>query len=109
MTTPILPRISDDHLDELVRECRTGADEHGGMGHDYDSCLIDRLGNALEQMQSSLRAAEADAKRYRWLRDTCGREWDVCNTDVHISIERPPIDDCADLDAVIDAAMERKP
>lgn len=59
MTTPIVPSISDEQLAELVRECRTGADEHGGMGHDYDSCLFDRLGNALEQMQARLRAAEA--------------------------------------------------
>lgn len=67
-----------------------------------------------------LRAAEADAKRYRWLRDqhnelsgdcwvsvysrdTC--EWQSIDSNV-LGIDR---EDDLDLDAAIDAAMERTP
>lgn len=69
MTTPLVPSITDEQLAELVRECRTGADEHGGMGNEYDSGLFDRLGDALEHMQARLRAAEADAKRLQYAID----------------------------------------
>lgn len=66
--TPI-ESISDTAIAVLIAECRNGADEHGGMGHEYDSGLFDRLGDALEQMQSRLRAAEADADRLEWMID----------------------------------------
>lgn len=70
MTTAPIPSISDEQISALVCECRQGADDHAGMGHEFDANLFDRLADALIEISGRLRAAERDAERYRWLRDS---------------------------------------
>lgn len=106
MTTPIVPSISDEQLADSERLI---ADLEQFVCIGSIAALIARL-----------RAAEADAKRYRWLRDqhnelsgdcwvsvysrdTC--EWQSIDSNV-LGIDR---EDDLDLDAAIDAAMERTP
>lgn len=47
-----------------------------------------------------------DAARYRWLRDSCTRQWDVMCRDIEIVINGDGAEDCEDLDGIIDAALE---
>ncbi|QUI41151.1 hypothetical protein [Pseudomonas aeruginosa] len=47
-----------------------------------------------------------DAARYRWLRDSCTRQWDVMCRDIEIAINGDGAEDCEDLDGIIDAALE---
>ncbi|EPJ7991094.1 hypothetical protein [Pseudomonas aeruginosa] len=51
-------------------------------------------------------ALRKDAVRYRWLRDSCTRQWDVMYRDIEIVINGDGADDCEDLDGIIDAALE---
>ncbi|HCE5870514.1 hypothetical protein ACF0C0_28955 [Pseudomonas aeruginosa] len=47
-----------------------------------------------------------DAARYRWLRDSCTRQWDVMCRDIEIVINGDGAEDCEDLDGIIDAALD---
>lgn len=49
---------------------------------------------------------QKDAARYRWLRDSCTRQWDVMCRDIEIVINGDGAEDCEDLDGIIDAALE---
>lgn len=108
MTTPIVP-ISDQQIAALVAECRLGADEHGGMGHEEESALYDRLGDTLEQMKARLRAAEARLEfmiNERCVVDVIGGlgfflSWPELSEEQISSFETPH--------KAIDAAMERTP
>ncbi|WP_153896469.1 hypothetical protein [Pseudomonas aeruginosa] len=51
-------------------------------------------------------ALRKDAVRYRWLRDSCTRQWDVMYRDIEIVINGDGAEDCEDLDGIIDAALE---
>ncbi len=51
-------------------------------------------------------ALRKDAARYRWLRDSCTRQWDVMYRDIEIVINGDGADDCEDLDGIIDTALE---
>ncbi len=82
MTTP----ISDEQLAELADGCI-----------DSIPCPI----SALYELAERLIAAEADAKRYRWLRGFERGEIAVRDLKSHLHVEG--------LDAAIDAAMERTP
>ncbi|HCL3684977.1 TPA: hypothetical protein N2B23_006055 [Pseudomonas aeruginosa] len=53
-----------------------------------------------------LRRMARDAARYRWLRDSCTRQWDVMYRDIEVVIKWDGADDCEDLDGIIDAALE---
>ncbi|UPG11114.1 hypothetical protein L0026_21705 [Pseudomonas aeruginosa] len=53
-----------------------------------------------------LRRMARDAARYRWLRDSCTRQWDVMYRDIEIVINGDGAEDCEDLDGIIDAALE---
>ncbi len=53
-----------------------------------------------------IRRMAKDAVRYRWLRDSCTRQWDVMYRDIEIVINGDGADDCEDLDGIIDAALE---
>lgn len=53
-----------------------------------------------------LRRMARDAARYRWLRDSCTRQWDVMYRDIEVVIKGDGADDCEDLDGIIDAALE---
>lgn len=112
MTTPLVQSISDEVLADLAFYAnQPGFDEN-------EAAQVD-IGE-LRGLIARLRAAEADAKRYRWLRDqhnelsgdcwvsvysrdTC--EWQSIDSNV-LGIDR---EDDLDLDAAIDAAMERTP
>lgn len=97
MTTPIVPSISDEKLAEIYADA-----VDGGQCNDVDTLLI----------IARLRAAEADAKRYRWLRD---KSVDADGVFPMVSLT----DDCGDqvsnwlfgqaVDKAVDEAMERKP
>ncbi|HBP0520625.1 hypothetical protein B7H20_18355 [Pseudomonas aeruginosa] len=82
MTTP----ISDEQLAELADGCI-----------DSIPCPI----SALYELAERLIAAEADAKRYRWLRGFERGEIAVRDLKSHLHVEG--------LDAAIDEAMERTP
>ncbi|HFL2728908.1 TPA: ead/Ea22-like family protein [Pseudomonas aeruginosa] len=51
-------------------------------------------------------ALRKDAARYRWLRDSCTRQWDVMYQDIEIVLDGTGVDECEDLDGIIDAAIE---
>ncbi|WP_225037453.1 hypothetical protein [Pseudomonas aeruginosa] len=53
-----------------------------------------------------IRRMAKDAARYRWLRDSCTRQWDVMYRDIEVVIKGDGADDCEDLDGIIDAALE---
>ncbi|MDA3170292.1 hypothetical protein JR315_28985 [Pseudomonas aeruginosa] len=103
MTTPIAQSISDEQLAELADGCI-----------DSIPCPI----SALYELAERLIAAEADAKRYRWLRNP---DQDVSLVLDKVSGEVPADEfGCGgyltyeyrsgdELDAAIDAAMERTP
>lgn len=82
MTTP----ISDEQLAELADGCI-----------DSIPCPI----SALYELAERLIAAEADAKRYRWLRGFERGGITVRDLKSHLHVEG--------LDAAIDEAMERTP
>ncbi|HCL3371392.1 hypothetical protein [Pseudomonas aeruginosa] len=78
--------ISDEQLAELADGCM-----------DSIPCPI----SALYELAERLIAAEADAKRYRWLRGFERGEIAVRDLKSHLHVEG--------LDAAIDEAMERTP
>lgn len=53
-----------------------------------------------------IRRMAKDAARYRWLRDSCTRQWDVMYQDIEIVLDGTGVDECEDLDGIIDAAIE---
>jgi hypothetical protein len=59
-------------------------------------------------LSARLEAAERDARRYRWLREQCDQNigfwWAVCPPAPSAAITSPD-----ELDAAIDAAIEREP
>lgn len=69
MTTGLLPSITDELVAELERECRRGADDHGGMGNDYDSALFDRIGDTLLALLAERAELKKDAGRWRSVRE----------------------------------------
>lgn len=94
MTTPIVQSISDEQLAELADGCI-----------DSIPCPI----SALYELAERLIAAEADAKRYRWLRDKNSIPGVVCtNSKVEKYFNEYMM--CGQvMDKAIDAAMERTP
>ena len=94
MTTPLVQSISDEQLADSER-----------LIADLEQFVC--IGS-IAALISRLRAAEADAKRYRWLRDKTSMPCVVCTN--------PQIDKyfneymmCGDvMDKAIDAAMEQK-
>ncbi|RPX30130.1 hypothetical protein KK198_16050 [Pseudomonas aeruginosa] len=93
MTTPIVQSISDEQLAELE-----GYSQHPAFLGDEDSTIT--MGE-LRGLIARLRAAEADAKRYRWLRGFERGGITVRDLKSHLHVEG--------LDAAIDEAMERTP
>jgi hypothetical protein len=67
MTTPIVLSVTDELIAELEQECRLGADQHAGMGHDYDSRLFDRIGDTLAAILSERSELKRDAERLDWM------------------------------------------
>ncbi len=86
MTNPIVLSISDEQLAELADGCI-----------DSIPCPI----SALYELAERLIAAEADAKRYRWLRGFERGGITVRDLKSHLHVEG--------LDAAIDEAMEHTP
>ncbi|EPM1620596.1 hypothetical protein L4P92_001756 [Pseudomonas aeruginosa] len=83
--------ISDEQLAELADGCM-----------DSIPCPI----SALYQLAERLRAAEVDAKRYRWLRDVLRHDekrWIGAGAWNHANI--PPVE----FDEAVDSAMESTP
>lgn len=85
--------ISDEQLAELE-----GYSQHPAFLGDEDSAIT--MGE-LRGLIARLRAAEADAKRYRWLRGFERGGITVRDLKSHLHVEG--------LDAAIDEAMERTP
>lgn len=93
----------------------------GSRGPYCDECygeLPDKLAEEcddkdyqIERLEAKLAAAEADAERYRWLRDNGNIKWSLDFDDMVISFEADPrITEAgaAGLDAAIDAARGDK-
>lgn len=98
MTTPLVQSISDEVLADLAfYASQPGFDEN-------EAAQID-IGE-LRGLIARLRAAEADAKRYRWLRDN--DQFDPQSQDV-ILAEAFQKYTGGLLDSSIDRAMEPKP
>ncbi|HBO0915283.1 hypothetical protein ABZR34_28235 [Pseudomonas paraeruginosa] len=135
MTTPIVQSISDEQLAELEEYCHKRAFVCCGnfkSGAEYMSAReevccnepvltdvnINTPAEEILGLIARLRAAEADAKRYRWLRNP---DQDVSLVLDKVSGEVPADEfGCGgylayeyrsgdELDAAIDAAMERTP
>ncbi|MCO2927971.1 hypothetical protein FA260_33330 [Pseudomonas aeruginosa] len=94
MTTP----ISDEQLAELE-----GYSQHPAFLGDEDSAIT--MGE-LRGLIARLRAAEADAKRYRWLRDK--DQFDPHSQDEMLAEAFQKYTGSL-LDSSIDRAMERTP
>lgn len=78
------------------RDCK-----HGQLARSCEIC----------DLEAKLAAAEADAERYRWLRDNGNIKWSLDFDDMVISFEADPRitdADSAGLDAAIDAARGDK-
>ncbi|MDP5553482.1 hypothetical protein P3773_11310 [Pseudomonas aeruginosa] len=78
--------------------------EEARNGMEYQPIM--RLKNELDRLKAENEALRKDAVRYRWLRDSCTRQWDVMYRDIEIVINGDGADDCEDLDGIIDAALE---
>ncbi|ERY33005.1 TPA: hypothetical protein ACRNL1_000904 [Pseudomonas aeruginosa] len=101
MTTP----ISDEQLAELE-----GYSQHPAFLGDEDSAIT--MGE-LRGLIARLRAAEADAKRYRWLRDSGRLLGDSMDSHADyffvVTADGEDVMWFEQLDSAIDAAMERTP
>ncbi|MFP6378360.1 hypothetical protein [Pseudomonas aeruginosa] len=101
MTTP----ISDEQLAELE-----GYSQHPAFLGDEDSAIT--MGE-LRGLIARLRAAEADAKRYRWLRDSGRMLGDSMDSHADyffvVTADGEDVMWFEQLDSAIDAAMERTP
>ncbi|MDN4680483.1 hypothetical protein QYZ58_12760 [Pseudomonas aeruginosa] len=93
MTTPIVLSISDERLADLKMY-----PQHLIILTDGDAAIT--MGE-LRGLIARLRAAEADAKRYRWLRGFERGRITVRDLKSHLHVEG--------LDAAIDEAMEHTP
>lgn len=107
MTNPIVPSITDEQLEELEAALLDADDDYPLK--DLWMALVNRL-----------RAAEADAKRYRWLRDKANNTPGQAPAVVMLTEDCKPAWDVAGhahrslvygvhLDSAIDTAMEHKP
>lgn len=75
--------------------------------------MIEALRHEREQLYAELRKLEADARRYRHLRDHCEKEWDYRSYEevlvrIPCGLDHCDLNHCDDLDAVVDAAMADK-
>ena len=95
MTTPPVTSITDEQLAEIERFLGFGGS------------MLKTKREAWEGVISRLRAAEADAARYRWLREQCGMSGSLTIAEVGSWELIPWSGD--DIDAAIDAAMEHNP
>lgn len=68
MTAGLVISVTDELVAELERECRRGADDHGGMDNDYDSALFDRIGDTLLALLAQRAELLRDVERYQKLR-----------------------------------------
>lgn len=110
MTTSPVMGITDELVAELERECRTGADDHAGMGHEEESALFDRIGDVLLALMAERAELLRDAERYRWLRDSCRMIGDYADDNEHnLAVSSADGEDVlwfAQLDSAIDSAMQ---
>ncbi|HGJ9381285.1 TPA: hypothetical protein ACJX8O_003462 [Pseudomonas aeruginosa] len=97
--------ISDEELAELE-----GYSQHPAFLGDEDSAIT--MGE-LRGLIARLRAAEADAKRYRWLRDSGRLLGDSMDSHADyffvVTADGEDVMWFEQLDSAIDAAMERTP
>ncbi len=100
MTTPIVQSISDEQLAELDELTAKLAGEDWWVDWDGSYTVTVSPSN-IQSLIVRLRAAEADAKRYRWLRGFERGEIAVRDLKSHLHVEG--------LGAAIDEAMERTP
>lgn len=91
MTTPLVQSISDEQLAELEQMA-----SNEFFSDDNDACV---MFGELRGLIARLRAAEADARRYRWIAE---------HADVDCRGHAPDAD-YNTLAERIDAAMERTP
>ncbi len=130
MTTP----ISDDELAEIERDILAQAQIMSGQceggvwlrGGDCPKCQATRhdrcqfplpqsyaIPSNVEALIARLRAAEADAKRYRWLRDSGRLLGDSMDSHADnfcvVTADGEDVMWFEQLDSAIDAAMERTP
>ncbi|MFW4884455.1 hypothetical protein ACOAOW_11600 [Pseudomonas aeruginosa] len=113
MTTPIVQSISDEQLAELDE---LTAKLTGDWWVDWDSSYaVTASPSNIQSLISRLRAAEADAKRYRWLRsqpnDCSAPRIDICHWQRNgdDSVNEGEGLRLEEADKAIDAAMERTP
>ncbi|KAA5680769.1 hypothetical protein F3G60_04190 [Pseudomonas aeruginosa] len=104
MTTPIVQSISDERLAEVESQ-------YIGDRSRLDSTVI--LCGTLADIIARLRAAEADAKRYRWLRDSGRLLGDSMDSHADnfcvVTADGEDVMWFEQLDSAIDAAMESTP
>ncbi|MBX5769574.1 hypothetical protein ISD85_03155 [Pseudomonas aeruginosa] len=84
-------------LEEDLKECASAL-----PGTEY----MDPPDGGNVSIPEQIRRMAKDAERYRWLRDSCTRQWDVMYRDIEVVIKGDGADDCEDLDGIIDAALE---
>ncbi|HBP5443975.1 TPA: hypothetical protein L6B67_02420 [Pseudomonas aeruginosa] len=130
MTTPIVQSISDEQLAELEEYCHKRAFVCCGnfkSGAEYMSAReevccnepvltdvnINTPAEEILGLIARLRAAEADAKRYRWLRDSGRLLGDSMDSHADyffvVTADGEDVMWFEQLDSAIDAAMERTP
>ncbi|HCR1638177.1 TPA: hypothetical protein ONA83_003594 [Pseudomonas aeruginosa] len=93
-------------LDEIDRLKAESDRLRQGMKGDFDLDAWLDWSKEKEQIKAEIEALRRFAARYRWLRDSCTRQWDVMYRDIEIVINGDGADDCEDLDGIIDAALK---
>lgn len=102
MTTPPVPSITDEQLAEIERHAINIADRDSGA---TPSISAEELAGLITR----LRAAEADAARYRWLRGKFGIMGNNVSLPCGYRSEESIAQMALEADSAIDTAMERNP
>ncbi|MBX6335200.1 hypothetical protein ISD63_00975 [Pseudomonas aeruginosa] len=103
-----------DELPGYGVECAEGRAIVWGALEPETGCQFDRDAEfiaaanpqAILKLIAEVEHLRKDAARYRWLRDSCTRQWDVMCRDIEIVINGDGAEDCEDLDGIIDSALE---
>lgn len=94
MTTPIVPSITDEEVDCLESQCRRKWSDSGKTDR-----YINLSTSTVSALITRLRAAEKDAARYRYIRETDELPMNLMRLEMMGEL----------LDKAIDTAMEQQP
>ncbi|HEO1562735.1 hypothetical protein [Pseudomonas aeruginosa] len=95
-------QLFDHHIAHFVRD----EEDRSRSLFTLESGILSLQSDLIDELRAEAEQLRKDAARYRWLRDSCTRQWDVMYQDIEIVIDGTGVDECEDLDGIIDAAIE---